>query len=132
MDMATLTISPDQPYIHRLTRLAMDAVLRERGLAFADEVMSLIWNGETDDWDQGDHLADAVARAGLDLAEMDRAITADPDKYDSLIEQNQADHRAAGHWGVPTMVFEGEPFYGQDRFDVLLWRMTERGLMKKT
>ena len=26
--------------------------------------------------------------------------------------------RQAGHWGVPTMAFEGEPFFGQDRLDV--------------
>jgi 2-hydroxychromene-2-carboxylate isomerase len=36
--------------------------------------------------------------------------------------------RAPGHWGVPTMVFEGELFFGQDRFDLLLWRMKQRGL----
>ena len=36
--------------------------------------------------------------------------------------------RAAGHWGVPTMVFEGEPFFGQDRFDHLVWRMAQKGL----
>jgi hypothetical protein len=26
------------------------------------------------------------------------------------------------------MVFEGEPFLGQDRFDILVWRMKQRGL----
>jgi hypothetical protein len=26
------------------------------------------------------------------------------------------------------MVFEGEPFFGQDRFDALVWRMKQRGL----
>jgi hypothetical protein len=26
------------------------------------------------------------------------------------------------------MVFEGEPFFGQDRLDVLVWRMKQRGL----
>ena len=35
---------------------------------------------------------------------------------------------AAGHWGVPTMVFEGEPFFGQDRIDLLVWRMKQKGL----
>jgi 2-hydroxychromene-2-carboxylate isomerase len=39
--------------------------------------------------------------------------------------------RAAGHWGVPTMVFEGEPFFGQDRFDMLVWRMQQRGLERR-
>jgi hypothetical protein len=26
------------------------------------------------------------------------------------------------------MVFAGEPFFGQDRFEVLVWRMKQRGL----
>ena len=30
--------------------------------------------GGTEDWDQGDHLKDTVAKAGLDLAELDAAI----------------------------------------------------------
>ena len=29
-----------------------------------------------------------------------------------MIQANQEAHRAAGHWGVPTMVFQGEPFFG--------------------
>ena len=24
----------------------------------------------------------------------------------------------AGHWGVPTLVFDGEPFFGQDRIAI--------------
>ncbi|TMB53500.1 MAG: 2-hydroxychromene-2-carboxylate isomerase, partial [Deltaproteobacteria bacterium] len=34
----------------------------------------------------------------------------------------------AGHWGVPTMVFAGEPFFGQDRIELLVWRMRQHGL----
>jgi 2-hydroxychromene-2-carboxylate isomerase len=29
---------------------------------------------------------------------------------------------------VPLMVFNGEPFFGQDRIDALLWRMSQSGL----
>ena len=35
---------------------------------------------------------------------------------------------AAGHWGVPTSVFAGEPFFGQDRLELLLWRLRQHGL----
>jgi len=28
-------------------------------------------------------------------------------------------------------VFENEPFFGQDRIDVALWRMKQRGLKKR-
>jgi hypothetical protein len=30
------------------------------------------------------------------------------------------------------MVFRGEPFFGQDRIDVLLWRMQRFGLQQRT
>jgi hypothetical protein len=29
------------------------------------------------------------------------------------------------------MAFEGEPFFGQDRLDVLLWRLKQRGLQRR-
>ncbi|HKJ24882.1 MAG TPA: DsbA family protein [Myxococcota bacterium] len=123
-----LVTAPEQPHIHRLSRLGVAAVERGRGLPFIDEVSTIIWSGEIAGWNEGDHLARASERAGLDLAELDRAIEADPGRFDATIERNQEDHEAAGHWGVPTMVFEGEPFFGQDRFDLLVWRLEQRGL----
>jgi len=117
-----------QPYIHRLTRLGVNASAKGRGLPFISEVSKLVWGGAVAGWDQGDHLARATERAGLDLASMDREITADPEYFERLIEQNQASHRAAGHWGVPSFVFDGEPFFGQDRIDLLVWRLKQRGL----
>ena len=51
-----------------------------------------------------------------------------PQQYDQMILQNQEAQRDGGHWGVPLMVFEGEPFFGQDRFDLLKWRLEQHGL----
>jgi 2-hydroxychromene-2-carboxylate isomerase len=62
---------------------------------------------------------------------MDAAVAADAARYDAIIDANQRDLEAAGHWGVPTMVFEGEPFFGQDRIELLLWRMGQRGLTRR-
>ena len=128
VDPATRHALPNQPYIHRLTRLGCAAAEAGHGLAFLDEVSRVIWSGEIDNWNEGDHLAKAAARAGLDLAALDAKITADPDKYEAIIQENQKAHEASGHWGVPTMAFEGEPFFGQDRLDALLWRLKQRGL----
>jgi 2-hydroxychromene-2-carboxylate isomerase len=127
-DMQTRAATPNQPYIHRLTRLGCAAAEAGHGLTFLKEVSHTIWSGTIDGWNTGDHLAKAAARAGLDLAELDARITADPDKYEAMILANQAAHQACGHWGVPTMAFEGEPFFGQDRLDVLLWRLKQKGL----
>ena len=131
MDLRTRVISPGQPHVHRLTRLGVDASEQGNGLAFIDEMSSLIWNGAVDGWDRGEHLAKAAERAGLDLAAMDRRITAEPAHYEAALEENHAGLAKAGHWGVPTMVFEGEPFFGQDRIDLLLWRMKQKGLARR-
>ncbi len=101
-----LVTAREQPYIHRLTRLGVLAVERGRGLPFIEEVSRLIWNGEVDGWHQGTHLTDATARAGLELAQCDVIVESEADRLDAAIAENQKDLEAAGHWGVPTMVFE--------------------------
>ncbi len=130
-NMKTHEISPEQPYIRRLSHLGAEATLRGRALPFIHEVSRLIWDGTVDGWDQGEHLALAAKRAGLDLGDMERAIAENPEARERLIQENQAAQLAAGHWGVPLFVFEGEPFFGQDRIDHLLWRMKKRGLERR-
>ena len=130
-DMMTRKVSEDQPYIHRLTRMGQAAQKRGKGLAFADEVSKVIWSGAVDDWHEGEHLAEAVSRAGLDLAELDAEVTAHAAALDAEISENQDALTAAGHWGVPTLVFEGEPFFGQDRIEMAKWRMEQKGLAER-
>jgi 2-hydroxychromene-2-carboxylate isomerase len=131
VDPSTRAATPNQPYIHRLTRLGCAAAETPHGLDFLNEISRVIWCGEIQNWHEGDHLAKASERAGLDLAVLDAKITADPDKYEGIIMANQKAHADSGHWGVPTMAFQGEPFFGQDRLDVLLWRLKQNGLQPR-
>lgn len=131
VDIQTRAATPNQPYIHRLTRLGCAAAEAGRGLPFLKEISHTIWSGTVDNWQEGDHLAKASARAGLNLAELDRKIATTPEKYETIIQENQKAHLASGHWGVPTMAFNGEPFFGQDRLDVLLWRLKQSGLRER-
>jgi 2-hydroxychromene-2-carboxylate isomerase len=130
-DMATLEVADRQPYIHRLTRLGAAAQLDGRALAFTGAIAGVLWDGTVKGWNEGDHLASAAAAAGFDLAAMDAAISADPDRYERVITSNEQDQTASGHWGVPTFVFENEPFFGQDRIDMLIWRMESKGLTRR-
>jgi 2-hydroxychromene-2-carboxylate isomerase len=132
VDPMTRAATPNQPYIHRLTRLGCAAAEAGRGMPFLTEVSRVIWSGEHPNWHLGDHLAKAAGRAGVDLAELDRRVADNADHYEAIIQANQKAHADSGHWGVPTMVFEGEPFFGQDRIDVLLWRLKKNGLQGKT
>jgi 2-hydroxychromene-2-carboxylate isomerase len=127
-NFATFEVSDDQPYIYHLTGLGVEAERRGKGIELAYHVSHLIWGGEPG-WNEGDKLAGAVAKAGLDLAELDAAIAAEDPM--PQIEANQAALDAAGGWGVPTMVFKGEPFFGQDRIDTLRWRLEKAGVPKR-
>ena len=129
-DMATRQIAAEQPYIGRLTRLGVAACEAGDGLAFADAVARRVWGG-TENWHEGSHLADAAAEAGLDWAVLDAAEREDAIRLDAVIAENEAAQAASGHWGVPLMVFDGEPFFGQDRLDVLVWRMEQNGLARR-
>lgn len=130
-DFATRTVAAEQPHIYRISRLGVEAGRRGRGLAFIDEASRLIWGGKVRGWNTGDHLAGAAARAGLDLAAMEAAVAADTASHDAELAANQQALEAAGHWGVPTFVFAGEPFFGQDRIEVLLWRLGQHGLARR-
>jgi len=72
-----------------------------------------------------------MPRAGLDLAALETEAAAQAARLDAAIADNQRALEAAGHWGVPTMVFEGEPFFGQDRIDLLVWRLRQHGLRER-
>ncbi len=126
-DLQTFEVAQEQPYIYRLCKLGVEAERRGRGLDLAAAVSRLIMGG-TKGWDKGDLLRNAVKSAGLDLDELDAAIK-DGDHLEE-IERNHDALAAAGHWGVPTMVVRGEPFFGQDRINTLRWRLDQYGLKK--
>jgi len=130
-DLTTLEVAEHQPYIHRLTRLCAMAQREARSLAFAAAIAPVIWDATIQGWNEGDHLTRAAAAAGFDLPAMDKAIEADPDTFEAVIAANEKDHAASGHWGVPTFVFENEPFFGQDRIELLIWRMESKGLTRR-
>lgn len=128
---ANLNGAAEQPHLDLLMPLGVIASHKPQALAFYDEVSRLIWSGQDMPWNEGDKLARAIARAGLDMDELQAAAAGKTAEIAAEIEANQEAHRAAGHWGVPTMVFENEPFFGQDRLDVLVWRLKQNGLQKR-
>lgn len=129
-NVMTREIAAEQPHIFRLTRLGQAAARRGMSLAFCHEVGRLIWGGQ-EGWYEGGHLAGAAARAGLDFAELEAEAAADANTLDAEIHANQAALEAAGHWGVPTLVFDDEPFFGQDRIEMAKWRMEQKGLAER-
>ncbi|TNE35258.1 MAG: 2-hydroxychromene-2-carboxylate isomerase, partial [Alphaproteobacteria bacterium] len=131
VNRATGEIPKEQPYIHRLTHLGIAASEVGDGLDFVDCISNLLWNGEVRGWHEGDHLANAAAQKDFDLAALDAMIEDHFDDYAAKVEVNQQALEASGHWGVPTLAYKNEAFFGQDRVDVCLWRMLEDGLQER-
>lgn len=129
-DVATRKIAAEQPHIRRVTRMGQAAARRGKGLAFAAEAGRMIWGGQ-EGWNEGGHMERALEQAGLDPAEIMPEVVADAAALDAEIVANQAALEKAGHWGVPTLVFDGEPFFGQDRIDMVQWRMEQKGLVRR-
>ena len=98
-DMATLEVAERQPYIHRLTRLGAAAQAEGRSLVFVDAISRVLWDGTVKGWNEGDHLARAASAAGFDLPAMDAAVTADPDRFEAVIADNEKAHAASGQLG---------------------------------
>lgn len=131
MDNENYIIAPEQPHIGKLTRVGVAAQKRGKCFAFTDAMMRILWDGLTDNWNTNGHYAAALTKAGLDADEILREEAEDRDGLEAVIADNQAAFDTADHWGVPCMVYDGETFYGQDRMDLLLWRMKQKGLKAK-
>ena len=119
-----------QPYISWVTRLGNYAQLHGKSIDYVNAVSPLIWGGHVDHWP--DHVKDAFNSIdGLDYDEAIEFIRNSPEKVDAVWQKNQDIQLQAGHGGVPLMIFNGEPFFGQDRFDIFYWRLRESGLTKR-
>ena len=129
-DMTTRKIADEQPRIRRVTRMGQAAARRGAGLIFAHEAGRMIWGGQ-ENWHEGTHLDRALEAAGLGVEEIIAEVQSEGEALDAEIAANQEALEAAGHWGVPTLVFEGEPFFGQDRIEMAEWRMQQKGMAAK-
>ncbi len=101
------------------------------GVEFAREVAAIVWDGSTQQWHTGDHLDRAAERAGLSMDAIRQWIEANAEQWPDQLTANNAaleEH----HWGVPTMVFKDEPFFGQDKIEMLRWRLEQHGLKARS
>jgi 2-hydroxychromene-2-carboxylate isomerase len=125
MDMETGKVAPDQPNMNRIMALAIAAIEKGKGIEFAKSASGRIWTGEP--WADDEALKSICEDAGLDLDVLDRWAQENQQKISEFIATNEA-AQLEYHWGVPLMVLDGEPFFGQDRLDSLVWRLEKLGL----
>jgi 2-hydroxychromene-2-carboxylate isomerase len=134
-DRETRAVAKEQPYIMRVSRLGALAAEKGKGFEFVRAASAMMWGGEdfpdSGGWHDGGRLAACADAAGLDGAALEAAAAAQAGRLDKVIEGNEEAQQKAGHWGVPLFVFKGEPFFGQDRIDALMWRMRQCGLKER-
>lgn len=86
---------------------------------FREQVFNALWRDQRDISDRG-VLSDCLARADLDVGLVDWALT------DAAREQVGADTASTygnGVFGVPSFVLDDELFFGNDRLELLGWRL---------
>ncbi|MFZ5618436.1 MAG: 2-hydroxychromene-2-carboxylate isomerase [Pseudomonadota bacterium] len=129
MNMGTGKVDAAQPLMDRLMGLGVAAEeTAKAGLSFARAVSHRIWGG-VENWPEETHLNGAAKEAGLSLAALEAYARDHAQEVTAAIERNEA-AQMAHHWGVPLMVLDEEPFFGQDRLDSLAWRLDQNNLRK--
>lgn len=122
MNMQTGIVEKEQPHLQRLMRIGFAAEIEHgKGFDVANMIAPKVWGG-TQNWHEGTHLEDAVAAVGLSLSALEEWADGNPDLIETTLAKNEED-QLVHHWGVPLMVLDGEPFFGQDRVATLKWRL---------
>ena len=128
MDFASGKVDPEQPYLTMVMGLAIAACAERRGLEFASVVGRSIWGGKQN-WHEPEIIAATLSEAGFDYEALTAWAQENQTAINETIEKNEA-AQLVHHWGVPLMVLDGEPFFGQDRLDSLVWRLEQKGLRR--
>lgn len=129
MDLGTGKVAPEQPLMEMLMRLGLAAEESEgKGLPFARAMARRIWGG-VENWPERAQMEAAAEEAGLSLAALERYADANEAALKARMAANEA-AQLVHHWGVPLMVLDDEPFFGQDRLGSLVWRLDQKGVKR--
>ena len=120
------TVDNNETHAHLLTRLLAAVRDDSQRLNLADGLSQAIFAGQAS-WATGPGLNTVIAASMLDPAGLFETLDANRPHIERRLEDNAQEMERAGHWGVPLMVWRNEPFFGQDRVDVLEWTLQEAG-----
>ena len=119
-----------QPYISWIVRLGCYAQLKGKSIDHVHQIQTLIWGDQVPHWPA--HVKERFNR--IDGADYDEAISyirENTAKIDAVWQENSKVQFQAGHGGVPLSIINGEPFFGEDRFDHFFSRLRENGLTER-
>ena len=99
------------------------------GIELAYEISSMIF-GTKAGWNEKQNLIKACKNVGLDYLELSEKAKLNEKELIKQIEQNQHAQKEAGHHGVPGLVYEGQYYFGQDKFDEFKQALINDNLLK--
>ncbi len=97
-------------------------------MGWAQRMFRIMYGG-VDNWQ--DLIPAVLVDLGLEAGPIEKKAKQNEDKYMAVIEENEKYNHSSGHGGVPNAIFRGEPFWGHDRIDTLIWRLKQNGLTKR-
>jgi len=112
--------APKPPRPNSIPALCTAALLGPEGQdGFRNAVFDALWQQQRDIADPN-VLEQCLTRAGGDPGLVKRALTSEA--REALADETRRAY-ANGVFGVPTFVCNGEVFFGNDRLDMLAWRL---------
>lgn len=108
----------------KLVTAAREAYGNEKAIALAHAMMRSLW-AEERDIANADDLKQIIAANGLDADRLFAAI--ETPELVAAYQRGTQQAIAAGAFGAPFYVVEGEPFWGQDRLDFVERKLASLG-----
>ena len=122
-------VNKNQPYIYDLCHLGQQAHNEGVGIELAYEISSMIF-GTKAGWNEEQNLNEACKNVGLNYLKLSKKAKLNENELIKQIEQNQHSQKKAGHHGVPGLVYKGQYYFGQDRFDELKQALINDNLLR--
>ena len=109
----------DQPLAYKISRMGVLAEKNRKGFNYIEALSRSIWDGKKKNWNDPNALKILFKSINLNYEMMEIEVEKNHHIYDEILKENALKLEEAGHWGVPTLVFDGEPFFGQDRIEMV-------------
>lgn len=120
MNMETGDVATEQPNMMRLMNIGIAAeISAQSGFTVAKSIADKIWSG-LPGWNESNQLKNAIAQAGHSLETLENWAADNTTTINDALKNNEHD-QMVHHWGVPLMVLDNEPYFGQDRINTLEW-----------
>lgn len=130
-DYLGVPLNPSPEYFPSQTRLSTYSVMAANemggatdGMKAAEAVLAGLW-AENLDMDDRGLVITVLDKAGLDGEAIVAKAESNGDAYNAKIEIDTKKALEEGVFGAPTYVLEGEVFWGQDRLELLEWRLSQ-------